>query len=125
MSIWDDVGEGDLITITEGEASTTGHVFYCDVICKLSLKAPGISVALEHMKFYGFTVKIVKKAPLPLPTVPGMYADKEGGAWRVNAYGELHYLSSGGIGNGTITYINSHPENYAPFDRLVLEKENQ
>ena len=124
MATWNDVNAGDLVTVTKGETVLTGRVKGTD-LGDFRIAFDDRSIWLNTFDLQpGWFLEVLERATIPLPTVPGIYEDKEGGAWRVNAYGEFHYLSSGLIARDTLEFINSHPENYTPFDRLVLEKES-
>ena len=124
MSIWDDVRNGDLVTVTKGETAMTGRVKGTDF--------GDFRIAFDDRAIWfntieglsGWSLEILERATILLPTMPGFYEDKEGSVWRVRIDSSLHCLSDGSMSRDSLAIINSHPEDYAPFDRLVLEKES-
>ena len=85
MTAWDDVREGDLVRVTNGETSGTGRVFMGAIIDSLHLSLVDDSNGLmRYMKDEGYTLEIIEKATVSLPTEAGIYTDREGSIWQTH-----------------------------------------
>ena len=124
MSAWDDVRVGDLVRVTNGETSGTGRVYRRANNGALFLPLVyGASANIKYMEEEGYALEIIEKAPVPLPTVPGIYTDIQGSIWEVTKDGKLCYLSASPATGYEFDDINACAASFAPFTRLTPEGE--
>jgi hypothetical protein len=121
---------GDLVSAVNGETSIIGRVaerrrpprprrLYHDaptgptVELVVGITSPTGGPSLAHLEGRGFNVTVLERYVPPLPTAPGLYADRVGDPWRIASEGKpLAFLSTGGEGGGD-------PAAWAPFTPLV------
>lgn len=115
MTTDDTPREGDLVKLTRGEEVRIGRAAECGG----SFLVAGVSVGVAPIN--GYTVKILERAPEPLPKEPGFYEDCDGDLWLVDQEGELILLTDGGLRRDPYA-SEVNPGNCAPFTRLVPEQ---
>lgn len=114
MSVAEMYREGDVVRLTKGDVTIQGPV---SVAAGFSSERSYIDfifddVYLDNAVQFGWTLEIVKRAPTPIPTKPGIYRDTEGDFWVLSDEEWTLY---------EVGYKDAHPypeDGYFPLTRL-------
>ena len=109
---------GDLVEATKGVCKMRG-VVETSAIRNRYINFDGFHLGLDWFRTNEWDLDLIKAAPAPLPTVPGIYSDREGSTWRVNPDGTLWYLSSITRFTSSFAAKNLAAEKFAPFTLLT------
>ena len=109
---------GDLVEGTKGVCVVRG-VVKSSAIRNRYVSCDGFHLSLDWFRINEWDLTLIKAAPVPLPTVPGIYVSRTGSAWRVYADGVLGYLSGLPIEQTSLDGLVRHAADYAPFTLLA------
>lgn len=81
MSVTEMYREGDVVRLTKGDVTIQGALTVGSSSGRPYLDFIFDDVYLDNAVQFGWTVEIVKRAPIPIPTKPGIYRDTDGDFW--------------------------------------------
>ena len=109
---------GDLVEGTKGVCVVRGVVEF-SAINNRYVSFDGFHLSLDWFRINRWRLDLITAAPVPLPTVPGIYASRTGAAWQVDGHGVLGYLSGYPIEQESLDNIAHDAARYAPFTLLA------
>lgn len=113
---------GDLIEAVhpQGKQRVRGYVVIAnDGVDSIDFLPHQEPTSLAFLAARGWEIATIERVPVPLPTEPGHYLDKDGGVWLVDEHGYLAIQVKGASG----WFTADHLHKYAPFTRLRPEAE--
>ena len=109
---------GDLVEGTKGVCVVRGVVEF-SAINNRYVSFDGFHLSLDWFRINRWRLDLITAAPVPLPTVPGIYTDCEGDVWRVEGNGDLSPLVDYAASHEKLERITKMAADYAPFTLLA------
>ena len=109
---------GDLVEGTKGVCVVRGVVEF-SAIRNRYINFDGFHLSLAWLRTNEWDLDLIKAAPVPLPTTPGIYRDRNGSTWRVGSDGVLSYLSAITLTHESFQDMEDNAARYAPFTLLA------
>ena len=119
------VREGDLFEVTCGETRFRSRALLREGTSHpyLVAKIGSYLIPIRVLRDHNFTFEIVEAAGELVPTVPGIYTDKQGDVWRISPLirAGIRFLSAWDADEAYLDHISANAADYAPFTLLTPE----